>query len=442
LRSVDVLRTLLRAGVDATNEAGGIDYMQWLREWATEVRGGSPGGNRLVMGVTERPVLDVFLTRLLLMCLEIIRDPQGASEVELAGVWATISISLSGRPAIATTLIEAGVLKVAVDTLQESSPTDWITWRTPTGILASPICLLGWTLSTLTLPNKTRLLLDTGLVDVAISVLKAFELRGVSKLHEANPCGIWAMMQMLGSLDLSAEVAEPIVRQLKGIPSALRFMLSHNLDHIKGIGQSTSAPCSAVCALAYGKDEGGEFVFDQAMVDAIVRDLSFWFAGNGAGFMPVLPPFFLRGVRCLCVSDVNKMLLVRCPDLVALITDMLLLDPEHARQNQGEAIKAAIQKDAAECFYHLALFDLGRQMLMQDEAAMETLSNASKDQTLTDEARENAYGAMMAVNGRAREPEPQPGQKHVMLSCESSLSCSAVHMPICLPAHDTLMTAR
>ena len=52
--------------------------------------------------------------------------------------------------------------------------------------------------------------------------------------------------------------------------------------------------------------------------------------------------------RCLCVSDVNKKLLVQCPDLLTLVTEMLLLDPEHARQDQDEAIKAAIQKDACE----------------------------------------------------------------------------------------------
>ena len=140
--------------------------------------------------------------------------------------------------------------------------------------------------------------------------------------------------------------------------------------------------------------------------------------------MPVVPPFYLRGLRCLCVSDVNKTLLVQCPDLVTLITDMLLVDPHHPRQSQDEAIKAAIQKDAAECFLQLALFEPGRQMLTKDVAAMEKLHTVADGggQTLTKDARECAYGAVIAVEGRAREPEPQPDQKHVMLSCECLLA--------------------
>ena len=98
-------------------------------------------------------------------------------------MWLAIGVAAGGRAPLAMTLIEAGVLDLAVATLQQTSPTEWITWRTPTGILATGILFLGWTLSTLELPNKTQLLLDKGFVDVAISVMKAFELRGLSKLH-------------------------------------------------------------------------------------------------------------------------------------------------------------------------------------------------------------------------------------------------------------------
>ena len=40
----------------------------------------------------------------------------------------------------------------AVATLQESTPTDWVTWRSATGILAGNICAIGWSLSLLELP--------------------------------------------------------------------------------------------------------------------------------------------------------------------------------------------------------------------------------------------------------------------------------------------------
>ena len=104
---------------------------------------------------------------------------------------------------------------------------------------------------------------------MAISVLKAYELRGVSKVPDATPCGIWACMATLAALDLTAPEAKPLVKLLEGIPSALRFMLENNVDHVKGIGQITSSPCSAVCALSFGKEEGGDFAFDQQMIDGL-----------------------------------------------------------------------------------------------------------------------------------------------------------------------------
>ena len=152
---------------------------------------------------------DAFLERACLLALACLREPQGASELELAGLWAVLYLSLGGRASLAMVLIEAGVLEAAVAALQQSSPTDWISWRTPTGVVASSICCLGWTLSTLTLPNKTQLLLDKGFVDVAISVMKAFELRGVSKLHEVNPGGIWCCVQMLATRGWSDDAYLP-----------------------------------------------------------------------------------------------------------------------------------------------------------------------------------------------------------------------------------------
>ena len=165
---------------------------------------------------------------------------------------------------------------------------------------------------------------------------------------------------MLAALDLNAPEAKPIVKMLEDIPSALRFILENNLDHLRDVGQNTEAPCAKVCALIFGKDESGDFAFNQAMVDGVAADLFFWFSGRvvgsqtvneqAAAIKPELPPFYLSPLLHLCVSDANKMLLVESSSAIALITEGLLLDPEHVRQSQDQAIKAAIQLDAAECF--------------------------------------------------------------------------------------------
>ena len=43
--------------------------------------------------------------------------------------------------------------------------------------------------------NLPKLLLDTGVIDVAMSTLKAYELRGVSKVAEANVCNSVSIFQ-------------------------------------------------------------------------------------------------------------------------------------------------------------------------------------------------------------------------------------------------------
>ena len=88
---------------------------------------------------------------------------------------------------------------------------------------------------------------------------------------------------MLAALDLNAPEAKPIVKMLEDIPSALRFILENNLDHLRDVGQNTEAPCAKVCALIFGKDESGEFAFNQAMVDGVAADLFFWFSGRVVG---------------------------------------------------------------------------------------------------------------------------------------------------------------
>ncbi len=401
------------AGTDATNKAGGIDYTQWLT-----------GAIAARFNATHENTLpDDFVERLCLLALDILREPHDALELERAGLFVVIAQSLAGRAPVATVLIEAGLLETAVSILQLSSPTDWIAWRTVTGIVANGITALGWTLSTLALTNKTQLLLDKGFVDVAISVMKAFEMRGVSKVHEATPLGIWCCVQMLATLDLTAAEAQPIVKVLKTIPSTLHYMLKNNLDHCKGIGQTTLPTCSTLCALAFGKQEAGDgdFVFNQAIIDGIATNCSFWFSGTGTRFMPVLPPFFLRGIVHLCVSDAHKMLVVQCTDMIALLTEALLLDPSHVRQTQEAATKMSIQQDGAECFLQLALCESGCQALMENSAVVEALRCLADGHALSEKTKQYANGAVIALESSSHEHRSQQLHRlqhvgHVMVS--------------------------
>lgn len=161
-----------------------------------------------------------------------------------------------------------------------------------------------------------------------------------------------------------------------------------------------------ICALVFGKADGSEFKYTQSMTDvAVSNSINLLSGAIMARIVPTLAPFFLRPIVHLCVSDENKEFLVRSPKLIELLTESLLLDDTHVRANQDPQTKAAIQQDAAECFLWLAQTETGRELLATAPAALDAL-HAMKSVASTEEAKESAHCALLAVQGRAHEPEP------------------------------------
>ena len=125
----------------------------------------------------------------------------------------------------------------------------------------------------------------------------------------------------------------------------------------------------------------------------------------------------------LCVADVNKAMLVQCDVLIPTLLDALFLDPENPRKDMDEKLRAGIQRDGAECFLQLALFEPGKELLVQHAEALDALRALADGSALTDEARLSASSALAAVEGPAPGPGPDPGdEKHVMVSCASLVS--------------------
>jgi hypothetical protein len=204
-------------GMDAIMEAAGFREVELLGDVVTWPLMIHYTGSCVA---SQRQDFPEFKDRLALLSLDILREPpEGTSDHALAGVWWLISTAITGNADAAMRLISGGLLELAVATLHESSPVEWIAYRTPSEVLAGATFLLGWTLSTLELPvNKTELLIETGFIDIAISVLKAFELLGRKKVPDANVATVWCTCTMLSTLDLTAPEAQPIVRLLEGIP--------------------------------------------------------------------------------------------------------------------------------------------------------------------------------------------------------------------------------
>jgi len=125
-------------------------------------------------------------------------------------------------------------------------------------------------------------------------------------------------------------------------------------------------------------------------------------------------------------ADINKKLLLQSPEPIKLVMEALLLDPEHMRQDQSQDVKGAIQCDAAECILQLALFPIGRDMLSQDASVLDAL-RMLVDKALTEEARQYAEGALMALlpPEAVVHHEIDMDALHVFMSCKftSDLPC-------------------
>ena len=200
---------------------------------------------RLNIGSSRDPGSDLsvaFILQISSLTLDIIREPQGTSSFVLGGAWFTLCVALNNKPQTLAALLEAGMMEVGMEALRQASPLDLISWRTPAGIIASGFLNMGWTLSTTQLPgvDVATLLIEVGFVDLVVSLLKAYEMRGPSLVGDANVCGLWASIEMMtsNSFDMNSAAAQPIVKQLEKIPSALAFVMEHPVSHYTSKTQS------------------------------------------------------------------------------------------------------------------------------------------------------------------------------------------------------------
>jgi hypothetical protein len=99
-------------------------------------------------------------------------------------------------------------------------------------------------------------------------------------------------------------------------------------------------------------------------IDAVLK------LADHRGPMAALTPIFRhygQTLLSLCVSDINKDLVLSAEGCIPLLVDSLLLDPEHPRREQPDfdAVAPAVQQDFAEAIAQLAMFGPGREKLVQ-----------------------------------------------------------------------------
>lgn len=131
----------------------------------------------------------------------------------------------------------------------------------------------------------------------------------------------------------------------------------------------------------------------------------------------------------LCVSDVHKKLLLNNKDFIPYLIDALLLDPAHPRAGMADEHKSWLQTNTAECLAQLAVFEPGRDALLQAPTVAEALQGVS-ERGLSEQSREDATAALRALKCQKLQMRAE-GQKHIMLSCETTFLCLyLLHFPL------------
>eukprot|EP01043_Picozoa_sp_COSAG02_P014804 COSAG02_NODE_616_length_19505_cov_5.004998_18_plen_605_part_00 len=378
--------------------------------------------------------------RLTELMLDVLRDPQELSDRQLACAWFGLILCMTQREEEAAVAAAGGVFEIGAAEMRKRSPIEWVKWQSPSSYVVGGI-FIAFTHTTIAMINRPggnviKLLSDSGAMESACAGLKALELHGASAVPEANVCLFFHILLVLQPVDPTSPDTQPIVEQLQQIPSSLKFVLEHNMDHIKTTGMTTAAQCAHVCALFFGKQEQGDgFEFSDEQVDLVLVFTKDMFDGSLAPWFQIARDW-LRPVESLCISDANKMLLVKSSALVPLLLAALFLQGDHVRNVGSENvvsvdkdIKAAVQTDAANCFLQIAVFGPGRDMLANESAAIRALHVLADGAAFTAEAKLAAAGALMAIKGRTPEPQlelmfAEHGDegKHVMVSCKSIAS--------------------
>jgi hypothetical protein len=407
------------AGFSATCKIGGVDEMPWLGTLSTIA--------------IHSIATDSWKESLALQILELIRKPDPAYHPRLlGGAWIALAHVLVGRPAVVMKLISEGWIDVGMDCLRQVSPSEWVSWKNPAGITAGGIIFnLGWVFSTVQLPdsvNKMKLMLDCGFIDAVFSLMREFELGGPDRVGETNSLAFCCGLSGIISLDLGSAEAAPIIQLLQGSRSSLHFIIDHPLYCIEAMGVVSSSYLAQICAAAFGREEDGGFVFSAAMVNDIVTILLELFSGvQGLGFNPVLAAHFLFAFEELCVSDLNKPLLLQSNSLLALLSETLLVDPEHMRQEQTDVVKSSIQTAAAGCCLQLGLTDGGRHCLGSNGTILDALHKVAGT-GLTEEARVSARRALVAIQGITATPAPVEADAHIMVSYQWDVQSTIVRI--------------
>ena len=330
----------------------------------------------------------------------------------------TVSPMATGQPKVAAKLLEHEAVSVLMDILRLVAPSELVATasfaRRPHGWALTAIKDLaeGAQFGGVDLTPE---LLACGFIDAIVSALIAVEKLGVENVH--GNVVVWGLLGALRALDGEAT---PQIEELarKALPSALRCVKDSEIAYFTEFGLTAATFAAIVAAYLWGKDEDNPFGFKQGDIDGfIVLSIELMRCANYGASVPLYSNQ-CRGLLSLCISDAAKQLLLSSnAGFIPHLIDGLLLDPEHPRKGFAEPVKAAVQRDFAECILQISLFPPGLKALKADTAVVTAL-HALVDTAWSEAAKDCARGALMQLTNRQPDwhPPEVDAQQHIMVS--------------------------
>eukprot|EP01052_Picozoa_sp_SAG31_P018836 SAG31_NODE_1350_length_8681_cov_14.408879_4_plen_466_part_00 len=378
----------------------------------------------------------------------------------IVGAIHTMVHAVIGRPAVGRKLVELGVIGLAVATLRQTVPTEWVSAAAAVRPGFSGYCFFLVKELVEAVANEgtdiTAELLSSGYIDAVISGMEAVsQISSAMELCVSSICfGLLGSILAINSGACLAQI-ESKLRGSTAVKAAVRYLIDQDLIWSVGMaGFSTGmfGTMAAVSLWGREEDDGDSFRFSQPHIDALLAHCtelmhpgSALSADASYGSIWTLDRFQFRHVLNLCISDTGKQLLLDSSGgngLVRHLIDGLLVDPKNPRQHEAAAhVKAAVQRDSAECIQQLSLYQPGLQALKADQTCMRAMVALAAAQeeggvALTAEARVCARNTLLTLNASLQQRgqtdyshklEKKSEQKHVMVrhsyECLSRIVC-------------------
>lgn len=367
--------------------------------------------------------------KMALLLLDLLRsdsDAQRLTEAVATGAWQGVCWFSLLDPTVGAAVWEAKFLDVVKEWVQRFNPMERVLRSNFTrGTAAALFALTDVARSAQTAGIEViQPLLDAGAIDIAISTLVAYRM-----LDDPGAVNVgvpqYGGLQTLSVLLESSQSKEIMDKLRSAGVDAFRYILDHPLVSIRCLGNESTNQATSIAAMVWGRDDeaGSGLTFTQRDIDSIVERLDH----NGAfvKFM-AMDATFGQALLHLSVSDINKQLLLQSENLLPVMISSLLLDPDHPRRSQSnfDEVAPSVQRDFAEVFAQLVMFEPWQEVLRQDPAVAEALQQVVRE-GMTDEARLSAESALVPLQNRQPEPEDKErarfSQKHLMLSCASTV---------------------